>query len=336
MTKVLVSSLRDGQEIASFFMVKNRQLRSFRDKSGSFLVLRLCDCSGEIDAKLWENGENWYRKIKDTDVVKVSGKTQIFNGTLELQISRLRLANDEEYQLEDFLPSTEQDVDQMLATLRRVIGRVENRFLRLLLDRFFDEDGCRDFATAPAAKMVHHAYLGGLLEHTLEVVKLCEESLGLYPMLDRDLLLTGAILHDVGKVREYVYRRTIEFSDEGRLLGHIALGEQMLVQEARCIDGFPEDLLVQLRHMILSHHGQYEWQSPKRPKTIEACVLHLADYFSGQVAIFVASIKANQELDSSWTSYNKFLDRSIFIPRMAADDSTNGHRRIMEERFGEY
>lgn len=340
MPKLMIAALREGQEIASQFMIKSRHLRPFQRKPGVFLVLGLCDRTGEIEAKLWENGEDWYWKIKDQDVVEISGKTQFFNGNLELAIERLRVLKDDEYQLEDFLPATERDVDEMVAILRRTIDRVEDPCLNALLNRVFDSEALRDFSRAPAAKMIHHAYLGGLLEHTLEVIRLCDTCLDLYPILNRDLLLTGAMLHDVGKMREYVYRRRIDFSDEGRLLGHIALGEQMIVEKASSIEGFPDDLLVQLRHMVLSHHGQYEWQSPKRPKTIEACVLHLADYFSGQVAIFSASIKANAEADSSWTSYNKFLDRPIFIrnniSRMMADEAGESPRRLMEERDCSY
>jgi 3'-5' exoribonuclease len=302
------------------------------------LSLVLHDRSGEIEAKIWDNGEEWFRKLRDSDVVKVSGRTKIYNGNLELTVERVRIAREGEFELEDFLPSTERDSDDMLAGLSDVISAVKDPFLRKLLDSFFEGQCLREFATAPAAKSIHHAYLGGLLEHTLEVVKLCETCLQIYPNLDRDILITGALLHDVGKIKEYDYRRSIEFSDEGRLIGHIVLGEQMILQKAAAIEGFPSDMLLKLRHMVLSHHGQYEWQSPKRPKTIEACVLHLADNFSGQVATFTASIKASANNGSAWTSYNKFLERSIYMgtsPAMPFDEEAiHGYRRVMEEEQG--
>lgn len=316
-------------------MVKSRVLRPYRGRPGFFLVLGLADRTGEIEAKLWENAEEWYRRIRDLEVLEVYAKTEVFNGNLELSVDRLRIAREQEYRLEDFLPASERDPDDMIAALRQTIQRIESPHLSALLKRFFSDDELRQFFRAPAAKQVHHAYLGGLLEHTLEVVKLCDTYLEMNPALDRDVLLTAAILHDVGKIREYVYDRCIDFSDEGRLLGHISLGEQMLVQRASAIEGFPEDLLLRLRHMILSHHGQYEWQSPKRPKTIEACVLHQADYFSCQMAMVSSLIKANADNASAWTAYSKFLERSIFIGRsrsqLRPDDPARNPRQIMED-----
>ncbi|MBI4322514.1 MAG: HD domain-containing protein [Chloroflexi bacterium] len=339
-SKVLVSDIREGQDVTALMMIRGRQLRPFRGRVGNFLVLKLADRSGEIEAKLWENGDDWYWRLREEDVVKVQGRSQVYNGSLELILERLRLAREEEYDLEDFLPSTERDVAEMVRQLQSVMEGIANPFLADLLRRLFDEETLERFARAPAAKVVHHAYLGGLIEHTLEVIKLCETALEIYPSLDRELLLTAAILHDVGKVREYVYRRCIDFSDEGRLLGHIALGEEVVVSTASQVPGFPGEVLVKLRHMVLSHHGQYEWQSPKRPKTIEACVLHLADYFSGQVAIFASLIKANQTQDTSWTAYNKFLERSVFIggaiPRLIADEEGDVQRKLMEERYEGY
>ncbi|MCL5961663.1 MAG: HD domain-containing protein [Chloroflexi bacterium] len=334
MPRVTISSLRDSQDVTGFFMVRSRQLRQFRERVGSFLIVKLADKTGEIEAKAWENGNDYYWMIKEDDVVKVSGYTQTHNGTLEMAITRLRLAREDEYRLADFLPVSERNIESMIEELRQIIVEVGDPSLSRLLGSFFSGDYLKSFAQAPAAKRIHHACLGGLLEHTIEVVRFCQAAQRIYPLLDRDLLLSGALLHDVGKTREYEYKRSIDFSDEGRLLGHIALGEEMVVREASKIFDFPPDTLTKLRHMILSHHGQYEWQSPKRPKTIEACVLHQADYFSGQVAIFAQALKDTAGNDSGWTAYNKFLDRSVFVgdslPRPAGCEDVDNHRRVME------
>ncbi len=339
MTKITISSLRDQQDVVGFFVVRSRHLRQIRDRVGQFLVIKLVDKTGEIEAKAWENAADFYYQIKENDVIKVGGYTQTYNGILEMVISRLRVAREDEYDIADFLPTTEKNVESMLSELRQIVNEVKDQHLAGLLALFFEEESLHAFAQAPAAKRVHHAYLGGLLEHTIEVVRFCEAALQIYPWLDRDLLTAGALLHDIGKVREYDYKRSIDFSDEGRLLGHIVLGEEMVLQQASKVDGFPPDTLTRLRHMILSHHGQYEWQSPKRPKTIEACVLHLADYFSGQVAIFAQVLKKGTDTDSTWTAYNKFLERSVFVgdslPRLTNEDFAN-QRAIMEDRFEDY
>ncbi|MCL4458524.1 MAG: HD domain-containing protein [Chloroflexi bacterium] len=326
MAKTLISSLTEGQDIADHFMVKSRYLRPFRTKVGSFLVLKLGDKSGEIQAKLWDDGESWYRQLKEEDIIKVIGHTQSYEGSLEIVIDQLWLAKNGEYALDDFLPTTTKSIAKMLAELQNIIASINNPFLQGLLQRIFDEEDLETFARAPAAKAVHHAYLGGLLEHTLEVVEYCRAALTIYPHIDRDLLLTAAILHDIGKIEEYVFERSIDFSDKGRLLGHIVLGEQLVMDRARQDAAFPEDLLMKLCHMLLSHHGRYEWKSPKRPKTIEACILYLADYFSSEVAIFAASLTNNQDSATTWTDYNRFLDRSVFTGNTAFHPPSDDER----------
>ena len=340
MPKLLIASLSEEQDVETFLMVRGRQLRSFRDRAGTFLVLRLSDKSGEIDGKVWDDAERWYGRLKSDTVVKVTGRTRVYNGRLEMNVARVRVAREDEYAIADFLPVSSRDRDEMVEELEEIIGSIANPHLAALLRAVFDPELRQQFAVAPAAKQIHHACLGGLLQHTLEVVKICRTALEIYPQVDRDLLLSGALLHDIGKVKEYSFRRSIDFSDEGRLIGHIVLGEEMLVQRARQIGSFPEDLLLRLRHMLVSHHGHYEWQSPKRPQTIEACILHLADYFSGQVAIFDASIKAGSGPDPSWSEYNRFLDRAVFIgggtPAPSPRDEAETVRRILEEGYEGY
>ncbi|MEA3459118.1 MAG: HD domain-containing protein, partial [Chloroflexota bacterium] len=184
---------------------------------------------------------------------------------------------------------------------------------RSLLDKFFDdEEFVKKFCRAPCARRIHHAYLGGLLEHVTEVIVLCQAVLGLFPQIDRDLLLTGAILHDVGKIREFVYQTEIDYSDEGRLWGHMVIGDRLISERVAQIPDFPPELAMRLRHMVLSHHGRHEWGSPRRPKTLEACALHYIDNLDAQVNRFAQIIAARRDKTKPWTEYDTLLKRYLY------------------------
>jgi 3'-5' exoribonuclease len=201
----------------------------------------------------------------------------------------------------------------MLTTVRETIASVENPHLRALLDKFFaDEEFVAAFSRAPAARRIHHAYLGGLLEHTVEVVVLCQTVLTLYPQIHRDLLMAGALLHDVGKTREFTYQRDMDYSDEGRLLGHVVLSDQMIAERLAAIPDFPPELALRLRHLVVSHHGRYEWGSPRRPKTLEACALHYIENLDAQVNRFAQVIAARRDKTRPWTEYDTLLRRYLY------------------------
>ena len=317
MKEQFVSDLKEGERVLSFFLVKHKQFEYFRDRTrGQFLTLSLSDKTGQMLARVWEKAPELAETFEEGDVVKVLGEVEEYLGRLQVIVARLRPAKEDEYELEDFLPHTERDIEKMLATVRETIASVENPHLRTLLDKFFgDEEFVAAFSRAPAARRIHHAYLGGLLEHTVEVIALCQTVLTLYPQINRDLLLTGALLHDVGKTKEFTYQRDIDYSDEGRLLGHVVLSEQMISERMADIPDFPPELALRLRHLVVSHHGRYEWGSPRRPKTLEACALHYIENLDAQVNRFAQIIAARRDTTKPWTEYDTLLGRYLYAGR---------------------
>jgi len=234
-------------------------------------------------------------------------------GRWQVIVDKIRPAETDEYDPADMFPATERDVDEMLALVRTTVEGIEEPHLRALAARFFDdEEFVARFCRAPAARRIHHAYLGGLLEHTVEVVALCQTVLSLYPQINRDLLMAGALLHDVGKTREFTCQRDMDYSDEGRLLGHVVLSDQMIAERMAEIPDFPPELALRLRHLVVSHHGRYEWGSPRRPKTLEACALHYIENLDAQVNRFAQIIAARRDKTKPWTEYDSLLKRYLY------------------------
>jgi 3'-5' exoribonuclease len=317
MKEQFVRDLKEGDRVLSFFLVKHKQLEYFRDRTrGQFLTLVLSDKTGQILARVWERAPELAETFEEGNVVKVLGEVEEYLGRLQVIVAKLRPAKEDEYELEDFLPHTERDIAEMLTTVRETIASVGNPYLRALLDKFFaDEEFVAAFSQAPSARRIHHAYLGGLLEHVVEVVALCQTVLTLYPQINRDLLLTGALLHDVGKTREFTYERDIDYSDEGRLLGHVVLSDRMITERMAEIPDFPPELALRLRHMVVSHHGRYEWGSPRRPKTLEACALHYVENLDAQVNRFAQIIATRRDKTKPWTEYDTLLRRYLYAGR---------------------
>lgn len=314
MERTAVAEIKAGRKITSTFIIKNKKIMYFRDKPGYFLSLLLGDNTGQVEAKIWDRAEDHNQKISPGDLVVVSGDVREYNGTLQVNIHSLRVCGEEEYNPRDFLPSSPRDAEEMLAELKGLADAVTNPHLRDLLFSFFnDREWLNMFVSAPAAKINHQAYLGGLLEHTLNVARAAASFARLYPQVDRDLLLAGAILHDIGKVEEYRYDKVIDFTDRGRLLGHIMLGAGMVEKRMDNLEGFPEKLKLKILHIIVSHHGQYEWQSPKRPKFLEAAVIHQLDQLDATVDSFTKGAEENQDPESMWTAYNRTLERHIYL-----------------------
>jgi len=317
MKEQFVRDLKPGDRVLSFFLVRHKQLEPFRDRTrGEFLTLTLADRTGDILARVWEDGPALAKTFEQGQVVKVLGEVEEYLGRWQVIVEKIRPAEEEEYDLADFLPATERDVEEMMGQVRDTIEEVEDPHLRALLAHFFDDpEFVARFSRAPAARRVHHAYLGGLLEHTLEVVSLCRSLLEIYPQVHRDLLLTGALLHDVGKTREFRYETDIAYSDEGRLLGHVVLSLQMVDRALATMPDFPPDLALRLRHMIVSHHGRYEWGSPRRPKTLEAAALHYVENLSAQVNRFQRIIASRRDPTRPWTEYDTLLRRYLYAGR---------------------
>lgn len=310
---MFIADLQPGQILSGFFLVQQKQLSPFKNKPGNFLSLVLQDRTGTVKAKVWDNADNLTGCFEVGDVIDISATVNTYMGELQLVVTDLRKAAPGTYRIEDLLPTTKKDVEKMKAELNRLVGSVSNPFLRQLLGSFFERpEVLEDFCKAPAAKAMHQAYLGGLLEHTLNVWRISRLMAELYPqVVDQELLLTGVLLHDIGKIREYSYDGVIDLTDEGRLLGHIMIGVSWVQTAAAAIPGFPIELANRLLHMIISHHGRLEYGSPKRPKTVEACILHHADLMDSQVAHFVELVESAGE-DNRWSQYDRALDRAVF------------------------
>jgi 3'-5' exoribonuclease len=316
MGKTFVTDLIEGESVTSFFLLKQVQVRQ-RRSGEPFLSMVLGDRTGEMAAVMWEGVEEAGKELAEGDVVKVQGLLGTYQRARQLTITRLRKAAPEEVVAEDYLPRTLQEPTALLAHLRATVDAMQEPYLqRLLHDLLADEDFMADFTVAPAAKNIHHAVLGGLLEHTASVVGLCRVLAEYYPAVDRDLLLAAAMLHDVGKVRELTWDRVFDYSDAGRLLGHITLGALLVEARIREISDFPETLAQRLLHCILSHHGELEWGSPRRPKTLEALVLHYAEDLDGKVNAFLGFAQQHPDPQHpGWTQFNKALDRYLYFGR---------------------
>jgi 3'-5' exoribonuclease len=309
-----VIDLNAGDHFTGFYLARDVGLRSFRDPSrGQYLRMNIVDRTGSIEARAWEDAEKIVAWLQDAAVVKLEGEVEKYQDHIQVRVVQIRLAEEGESDHADMLASTQRDVEAMLKEIDECIEATEDKNLKLLLHHFFSEASFRRaFASAPAARRIHHAYLGGLLEHTYEILQLSRPLLELYPDIERDLLVAGILLHDVGKLREFQWELDIEYSDEGRLLGHVVPGAEMVATAARQIKGFPEELSIRLQHMILSHHGRYEWGSPRRPKTLEAIALHHLENLDGQVNRFHCLMVAAKQQGRSWTSYDHMLGRSLY------------------------
>ena len=314
MAKIFIGELKKGQAVESTFLVREKILT--KTKSGNpYLALRLADCTGEIDGRVWEGAADFVSLFETDDVIKVRAEVDEFQGTLQLRILKLRKCQEGEIQLDEFLPKTSRNVEEMITELRKIASHVHHPSLRELLEAFLaDEDFVRRFKLAPAAKAVHHVYLGGLLEHTLSVVQLILLIGPRYKGINQDLLIAGGILHDIGKVSELSFDRSFDYTDPGRLLGHITLTVEMIDDKIRRIPGFPEELSTLLKHIVLSHHGEYAFGSPKLPQTLEALLLHHIDDLDAKLQSFLAWIEKEKDSPSRWTAYHKLFDRYILKP----------------------
>ncbi|MBV9125929.1 MAG: HD domain-containing protein [Planctomycetes bacterium] len=317
MDRRFVQQLADGETVEEVYLVSDKQLRANRN-GNLYLQLELRDRTGAISARLWNAGEHLFRSFDSGDFLNVKGKVQMFQGALQMILSHLDRVEMEKVDLADFLPHTDQDVNKLLDKLRGLLLRLSNHHLRALVECFLMDDAfLKAFCQAPAGIRNHHAYLGGLLEHVVTLLEAADRLHPLYPELDRDLLLTGIFLHDVGKVRELSFAKAFAYTDEGQLVGHLIIGVEMLTEKAARVpdltgEPFPAELLLRLKHMILSHHGTYEFGSPKLPMTPEAIALHYLDNFDAKVHSFTRDIREDPNHLSAWTPFNQSLQRRLF------------------------
>jgi 3'-5' exoribonuclease len=317
MSRRFVQQMADGDAIDEVYLVTDKQLRANRN-GNLYLQLELRDRTGAISARLWNAGEHLFRSFEAGDFLQIKGKVQLFQGALQMILSHIDRVASEKVELADFLPHTEHDVSKLLERLRGTLLKLTNPHLRALAECFLmDDDFVRDFCKAPAGVRNHHAYLGGLLEHVVTLLDAADRVLPVYPDVDRDLLLSGIFLHDVGKVRELSFGRTFAYTDEGQLIGHLVIGVEMLNEKVAKVPDltgelFPRELLLRLKHMILSHHGTYEFGSPKLPMTPEAVALHYLDNLDAKVHSFTRDIREDRNSTSAWTPFNQSLQRRLF------------------------
>ena len=308
--RVSVQDLREGDRVEGVFLCRGKTLAT--TKAGKpFLTLRIGDATGEIEAKVWEEAEAAGRAVRPGDLVRVAGQVTTYNGRLQVTAQSVRAAEAGEADPREFLPASSRDPDEMLSELDAALERIGDPHYRALLHRILGRPGLRDaLREAPAAKAMHHAYLGGLLEHTLSLFRLCEAAASHYPEVDRDLLLTGVLLHDLGKVDELSARGGFEYTDAGRLLGHIALGLHRLWEARAGLPDFPEEKALLLEHLLLAHHGREEFGSPVKPMTVEALLLHMLDDLDAKVQAFRGCLE--EAGDAPWSAFHRRLERYVF------------------------
>jgi 3'-5' exoribonuclease len=312
-----VSQFGQNEQVQQVFLAAEKQLRP--NKNGNlYLQVDLGDRSGSINARMWNASEDDYRAFENGDYVQVDGSTQLFQGNVQMIVTRIRRARPDEVHEEDFVTLQTADVERMRSRLLELLGAIQSPPLVRLVKAFTgDEAFMEKFCRAPAAMKNHHAYKGGLLEHVVSLLELVRVVAPRYPQLDSDKLLVGAFLHDAAKTDELCYDREIGYTDAGQMIGHMVMGVTLLddkVREAVRTDGmpFPERLVTELKHMIVSHHGEYEFGSPKLPMTLEATALHHLDNLDAKIASFTQLMKDCPNVDSPWTQYFTQIGRKLY------------------------
>jgi len=320
MQKQFIAELKDRDAVASVFMVKEKTMAMAKNGK-PYMNLKFMDKSGEIDGKLWDNVDELDKQFQKGDFVQIRGTASLYMGKMQLVAKEIKRLDEEGVDLADFVPVSPVPLAEMRAELASVIASLTNPYLKPLMESFQADAGfMAGYCKAPAAKGMHHVYLGGLLEHSLSVVRLANAIVPLYPDLNRDLLVVGALLHDLGKVAELSYDRAFEYTDEGRLIGHISIGVEMLTERIATIPGFPRELSMLLKHLLLSHHGQYEYGSPKRPKTVEATILHYLDDMDSKINGIRSHIAKETAQGNRWTSHHRLYNLYFFTGNGMEDE----------------
>lgn len=304
-----IEQLQNGENVSEVYLCKNKIVG--KTKSGkSYYSLLLQDKTGSIDAKIWELN-NGIGHFDSMNYVRVDGQITTFNNALQLNVKKIRIADEGEYAPDDYMPCTKKDVDEMFSDLLKLVDSLEHPYYKTLLKSFFvdDKEIAAEFKRHSAAKSIHHGYIGGLLEHSLAVARMCDYYTTYYKRLNRDLLITAALLHDIGKIYELSGFPENDYTDAGQLLGHIVMGTMMIRDRIKDIPDFPAKAANELEHCILAHHGELEYGSPKKPALLEALALSFADNTDAKIQTFMEALDAKDE--SGWLGYNKMLESNI-------------------------
>lgn len=311
-----IKDLKEGDRIFDIYLCKHKQAAVTKNGKAYENVI-LQDKTGTIDAKVWEPNNPGIGDYDSLDYIEVYGDVTSFQGALQVSVKRIRVCREGEFNPADYLPVSSKGIELMYTELLGLIQSIENPYLKKLLEAFFvkDEAFRRAFCNSSAAKTVHHGFVGGLLEHTLSVTKLCDYYCTAYPILKRDLLLAAAMCHDIGKTRELSAFPENDYTDDGQFLGHIVMGTQMVAERAASVADFPHDTLIQLQHCILAHHGKYEYGSPKIPAIIEAVALNYADDTDAKMETFKEILENNAE-NKEWLGYNRLFESNLRATRV--------------------
>ncbi|MFC1533795.1 3'-5' exoribonuclease YhaM family protein [Thermodesulfobacteriota bacterium] len=330
---IWVRDIKEDDRISGLYLAKVKQIGQTK-KGDPFLSITLSDRTGDVESRVWENAMAFSSLFKEGDILEVEGHSSSYRNQIQITLTRLKVSEKGEDPAL-FLESTTGDITEMMGALRGIVRETKDAHLKALSDRFLSDRRFIDlFKKAPAAKNFHHNYIGGLLEHTLSVCKMSQYVTEHYQTLDRDLLITGAFLHDIGKIMEFKYNAWIDYSDQGRLLGHLVLGVAMLDEKLTGMNNFPNETAIRLKHLILSHHGQYEFGSPKRPKFLEAFVLHMIDDLDAKMNGLDRYMEKDKQ-EGAWTDYNRMFERYLLkgkIPEVEEGDdpvSTDDRQKVL-------
>ncbi len=306
-----VSDLRPNEDVTTTFLVQSKDVR-LKKTGEPYLSLMLADKTGAIDAKMWDNVAEVADTFDRDDFIKVKGRVQVYQNRPQFTIHKMVRCDEALVDFADYFPASERDPEEMFAELRGVVNEIRNEHIRALLDAVLDDpEIAARFKKAPAAKSVHHAYLGGLLEHVLSLCYLCKVTAGHYPFIDLDLMIAGAVLHDIGKIYELSYRRSFGYTDQGQLLGHIVIGLRIIDDKLRGLPDFPPRLRALIEHIVVSHHGSLEFGSPKVPVFPEALLFHYLDNIDSKMENMRSVLERDNQVEGVWTSYSPPLDRYI-------------------------
>jgi 3'-5' exoribonuclease len=301
----------ENKNITSSFVVVSKQIKP--KKTGEpYLAVTLGDRSGQLEAKMWDNVEEVLNAFEQDDFVKVKGLINKYKNRFQLTIHKLRKLGETEIDFSDYLPKTTRNIDELWQTLAEFVASFQNLHLKGLVRAFMsDPEIAAAYRNAPAAKTLHHAYIGGLLDHVVSLFRSCDLVCRNYPQVNRDLLLTGVFLHDIGKIHELTYNRSFSYTTRGQLLGHMVIELEMLQAKLALVPDFPPELKTLVEHLIISHHGEYEFGSPKLPMFPEALLLHYMDDLDSKMEAMRAQFEREADLESPWTSYNASLGRPL-------------------------
>lgn len=305
-----INTLREGDNIRSIYLCKSKRSAETRNgKPYDNLVLQ--DKTGTLDGKVWDPNSGGIADYEEMNFIEVFGEVVSYNNNLQLNIKQLRRPFEDEYVVADYMPTSEKDVEGMYAELLGYVSQIGNTYLRALAEHFYMKDAAfiKIFKEHSAAKSVHHSFAGGLLEHTLSIVKFCEYLANTYPLLNRDLLYCAALFHDIGKTKELSTFPENDYTDQGQLLGHIVIGVEMIGEAIRGIEGFPETIANELKHCVIAHHGELEFGSPKKPAIPEAVALHYADATDAKLQTLTEIFKDKE--GTEWLGFNRLFDSNI-------------------------